>query len=232
MGKRVRSRRRGAGTSVYRAPSHRYVADIKLPVIKEGEGTVLELMNDPSHTAPVAVVKFENDYYYMLAPSGIAVGDRVYVGPNAPIKEGNILPLGSIPEGIPIHNIELLPGDGGRLVRTAGSSATIVSHGMKTTVLLPSGKFKLLDPRCRAVIGAVAGAGRSDKPFLKSGNKIHALQSRAKKPYTVRGVAMNAVNHPHGGGNHQHIGKPSTVSKNTPPGRKVGRFAPKRKKKR
>ena len=229
MGKRVKSRRRGAGTSVYRAPSHRYITDGKLPKLNEGEGVVVELMNDPSHTAPMAVVKFDNSYYYMLAPSGIAIGDKIYIGKNAPIKEGSIVPLGMIPEGVPIYNIELLPFDGGRLVRSAGSFATIVSHGEKTTVLLPSGKFKLLDPKCRAVVGALAGAGRGDKPFLKAGKKIHALKSKAKKPYTVRGVAMNAVNHPHGGGNHQHIGRPSTVSKNTPPGRKVGRFAPKRK---
>ncbi|MDP8011332.1 MAG: 50S ribosomal protein L2 [Thermoplasmata archaeon] len=230
MGKRIRSRRRGSGTAVYRAPSHRYVADIIHPKIENGAGIILDIMNDPSHTSPVAVVKIGEDYYYMLAPSGLTIGEKIDIGPNAPIKDGNILPLGSIPEGIPIHNIELQPKDGGKLVRAAGTYATIVSHGEMATVQLPSGKFKLIDPRCRAVIGVVSGSGRTDKPFLKAGNKIHALQSRAKKPYTVRGVAMNAVNHPHGGGNHQHIGRPSTVSKNAPPGRKVGRFAPKRKK--
>jgi len=230
MGKRIRSRRRGSGTSVYRAPSHRYIAEITHPKIDSGEGIVLDIMNDPSHTSPVAVVKFRNDYYYMLAPSGLSVGETIQIGPGAQIKDGNILPLGSIPEGVPIHNIEIQPKDGGKLVRAAGTYATIVSHGEMATVQLPSGQFKLIDPRCRAVIGIVAGSGRTDKPFLKAGNKIHALQSRAKKPYTVRGVAMNAVNHPHGGGNHQHIGRPSTVSKNAPPGRKVGRFAPKRKK--
>ncbi|MGC8565414.1 MAG: 50S ribosomal protein L2 [Thermoplasmata archaeon] len=230
MGKRIRSRRRGSGTSVYRAPSHRYITDITHPKMDSGEGIVLDIMNDPSHTSPVAVVKFGNDYYYMLAPSGLFVGEKILIGSNASIKDGNILPLGSIPEGVPIHNIELQPKDGGRLVRAAGTYATIVSHGEMATVQLPSGQFKLIDPRCRAVIGIVAGSGRTDKPFLKAGNKIHSLQSRAKKPYTVRGVAMNAVNHPHGGGNHQHVGRPSTVSKNAPPGRKVGRFAPKRKK--
>ncbi len=228
MGKRIRSRRRGAGTAVYRAPSHRYYADIVHPKINEGKGVIVDIIKDPSHTAPVAVVKFDKEYY-MLAPAGLYVGQTIEVGPNAPIKEGNILPLGSIPEGTPIHNIEVKPYDGGKLVRAAGTYALVVSHGEKTTVQLPSGQFKYLDPRCRAVVGIVAGSGRPDKPFLKSGNKIHALQSRAQRPYTVRGVAMNAVNHPHGGGNHQHIGRPSTVSKNTPPGRKVGRIAPKKK---
>ncbi len=228
MGKRVRSRRRGSGTSVYRAPSHKYNANIVHPKIAEGKGVVVNIINDPSHTAPVAVVKFDKEYH-MLAPSGIYIGQTIEVGPNVPLKEGNILPLGSIPEGTQIHNIEVKPFDGGKLVRAAGTYALVVSHGEKTTVQLPSGQFKYLDPNCRAVVGIVSGSGRTDKPFLKSGNKIHALHSRAERPYTVRGVAMNAVNHPHGGGNHQHIGRPSTVSKNAPPGRKVGRFAPKKK---
>ncbi len=229
MGKRIKTRRRGSGRSVWRAPSHRYYVDLKHPEIENGEGIVTDIINHPAHTAPIATVKFGNDYYYMLAPSGISIGDKIQIGSNVPIKDGNILPLGSIPDGTVIHNIEMTPYDGGRLVRAAGTYAIVVSHGEKTTIQLPSGQFKMLDPRCRAVIGMVAGAGRKDKPFLKAGNEIHAFQSKAKKAYYVRGVAMNAVNHPHGGGNHQHVGRPSTVSKNAPPGRKVGRIAPKKK---
>ena len=106
----------------------------------------------------------------------------------------------------------------------------VVAHGEKVTLKLPSGELKDFIPSCRATIGIAGGGGRNTRPFMKAGKKIHAYQSRAKRPYTVRGVAMNAANHPHGGGNHQHVGRPSTVGRNTPPGRKVGRLSPKKKK--
>ncbi len=103
-----------------------------------------------------------------------------------------------------------------------------------TTVQLPSGAFKRLNSDCRATIGVLAGGGHGEKPFGKAGSKFHAYRSRAKRSKKVRGVAMNPVSHPHGGGSHQHVGTPSTVSANAPPGRKVGRLSPskKRRKKR
>jgi large subunit ribosomal protein L2 len=90
--------------------------------------------------------------------------------------------------------------------------------------------MRQFNPRCKATVGLVAGSGARDIPILKAGRHIHYLQSKAKRPYTVRGVAMNAVNHPHGGGNHQHVGRASTVGRGTPPGRKVGRLSPQRRK--
>jgi large subunit ribosomal protein L2 len=129
-----------------------------------------------------------------------------------------------------VFNIESMPGDGGKFCRTAGASALVVSHGTSVTLKLPSGKTKQFNPGCKATVGLVAGSGARDIPILKAGRHIHYLQSKAKRPYTVRGVAMNAVNHPHGGGNHQHVGRPSTVGRGTPPGRKVGRLSPQRRK--
>ncbi|MCJ2520354.1 MAG: 50S ribosomal protein L2, partial [Candidatus Thermoplasmatota archaeon] len=120
----------------------------------------------------------------------------------------------------------------GKLCRAAGASAVIVSQGDHTVVQMPSGKLKSLSPGCRAQIGVVAGSGHNDKPFAKAGKKIGALSSKARRSFKVRGVAMNAVAHPHGGGAHQHVGRPSTVSRNAPPGRKVGRLSPKKKKRR
>ena len=93
---------------------------------------------------------------------------------------------------------------------------------------MPSGELKYLNPNCRASIGVVAGGGRKDKPFLKAGKKWHAYKAKGKKFMTVRGVAMNAVDHPHGGGNRQHPGRPTTVSRHAPAGRKVGSIAAKR----
>ncbi|RLF15881.1 MAG: 50S ribosomal protein L2, partial [Thermoprotei archaeon] len=142
---------------------------------------------------------------------------------------GNVLPIGNIPEGYPVYNIEMEPGDGGKLVRSAGSYATIVSHsGDKTVIQLPSGAFKTLSSKCRATIGIPAGGGRGEKPFVKAGKKYHYARARGKVYPLVRGVAMNPVSHPHGGGSHQHVGRPSTVSKNAPPGRKVGSIGARR----
>jgi len=95
---------------------------------------------------------------------------------------------------------------------------------------MPSGSFKTFDPRCRASLGVVAGGGQKEKPFGKAGNKFHAYRSKSKANFKVKGLAMNAVDHPHGGGGHPHVGKPSTVSRNASPGRKVGRLSPKRRK--
>jgi large subunit ribosomal protein L2 len=149
------------------------------------------------------------------------------------IKTGNILPLISIPQGAPIFNIEGEPGDGGKFVRSAGAYATIVSHERDGTIVkLPSGKHKKFLPDCRATIGLPAGGGRGDKPFVKAGKKYHAVRARARIYPVTSGVAMNPVNHPHGGGGHPHVGRPKTVARGAPPGRKVGSIAAKRTGKR
>ncbi len=233
MGKRIIPQRRGHGSSVYRAPSHRYAGRPVNPKIREGRGYVVEIFHDPGHTAPLARVKFESgEEYLMIAHLGMYEGQEIQVGENAEIRPGNVLPLGNIPEGVPIYNIEARPGDGGKYIRSGGNYAQVVTHGVKTTVQMPSGEFKLFDPKCRATIGIIAGGGRKEKPMLKAGKIYHAWRSKARKHVRVRGVAMNAVNHPHGGGNHQHVGRPSTVSRHAPPGRKVGRLSPKKKKRK
>ena len=167
----------------------------------------------------------------MIAPDGLHVGQEILVG-SPLIDRGNTLPLGLVPEGTLVFNIEKAPGDGGKYARAGGTAALVISRGPPVVVRLPSGAMKPLDPRCRATVGVVAGSGHQERPFYKSGKVFHAYQSKAKAYLVVSGVAMNAVNHPHGGGSHQHVGKPSTVSARAPPGRKVGRLAPQRKKRR
>ncbi len=234
MGKRIIPQRRGRGSQTYRSPSHRHLAKARYPKTQETTGIVKELHHSPGHTAPIAEVDFDNgETSFILAHHSMWEGSKIEVGMGSRVKLGNILPLRSIPVGNYVHNLEVEPLDGGKLVRSAGTYATIISHGKtKTTVKLPSGKFKVIDSRCRATVGMVAGGGHKDKPFAKAGKKVHTYRSRAKRPKKVRGVAMNAVNHPHGGGDHQHVGVPSTVSANAPPGRKVGRLSSKRTKKK
>ncbi|MEA3559083.1 MAG: 50S ribosomal protein L2 [Candidatus Thermoplasmatota archaeon] len=231
MGKRIITRRRGKGTPVYRSPSHRHLTPAILPKIKSGRARVVDLFHDPGHTAPMAKTLWnDGTVRYILAPEGLMVGQEVLMGEDAPVKIGNILPLKEIPEGTPIYQIEGIPLDGGKFVRAGGSSAIVVSRGKVVTIQLPSGSFKNLSGQCRAIIGMVGGGGRPDLPFAKAGKKFHAIRSRVRAWPAVSGVAMSPVNHPHGGGGHQHVGKPSTVSRNAPPGRKVGRLSPKKKK--
>ncbi|ELY43784.1 MULTISPECIES: 50S ribosomal protein L2 [Natronorubrum] len=233
MGRRIQGQRRGRGTSTFRAPSHRYKA--KLDHKKEEDddvirGTVVDIEHDPARSAPIAAVEFEDgDQRLILVPEGVAVGEEIQVGVSAEIKPGNTLPLAEIPEGVPVCNVEANQGDGGRFARASGVNADLITHDRNAAVIqLPSGEVKRLDPQCRATIGVVAGGGRTEKPFVKAGNKYHKMKSRGTKYPRVRGVAMNAVDHPFGGGGRQHPGKPKSVSRDAPPGRKVGDISSRR----
>jgi len=231
MGKNLIQQRRGRGKGRYNVPSHKYRGEIKYSNERKFKGTVEKIIHDPGRTSPLASIRLENNNKMLiLATEGTQIGHEIKFTDNkADCDRGNILPLGTIPEGYPIYNIEIKPGDGGKLVRAGGSGASIVSHDSKKTVIkLPSGQFKTLDSSCRATVGIAAGGGRKDKPFLKAGKKYHAYRKKGKQYPVVRGVAMCAVNHPHGGGGHQHVGGPNTVPRGAPPGRKVGNIAAKR----
>jgi len=231
MGKRLIQQRRGRTQSKFNSPSHRFRGEVKYTQEnKKNTGVVEDIIHDPGRTAPLAKIKTDGKKQLMIAPEGMRVGDQIKFAENKKeLKMGNISNVGLIPEGTPIYNIELAPGDGGKLVRAAGSNASVVSHEKnKTVIQLPSKSFKTLNSECRATIGVVAGGGRKDKPFLKAGKKHYAFRARGKQYPIVRGVAMNAVAHPHGGGGHQHVGKPYTVNRGASPGRKVGSIAAKR----
>jgi large subunit ribosomal protein L2 len=233
MGRRIQGQRRGRGTPTFRAPSHRYKSDLKHRNVEDGDvvsGTVVDIEHDPARSAPVAAVEFEDgDQRLVLAPEGVGVGDRIQVGVSSAIEPGNTLPLAEIPEGVPVCNVESNQGDGGKFARASGVNATLMAHDRNVAVVqLPSDEVIQLDPQCRATIGVVAGGGRTEKPMVKAGNKYHKMKSRGSKYPTVRGVAMNAVDHPFGGGGRQHPGKPKSISRNAPPGRKVGDISSRR----
>ncbi len=240
MGKKIIAQRRGKGSSTYRAPSHKYLGKVKYRTLDERErgdsllAEVIDVLHDPGRTAPVARVRYENgEERLVLVAEGTSTGDIIECGISAQVKPGNVLPLGEVPEGVYVFNIESQPGDGGKFVRSSGCFAQIITHDIgKVVARLPSGVFKEFNPRCRATVGVVGGGGRREKPFLKAGKKYQAIKSKSIKWPRVRGVAMNAVDHPFGGGNKQHPGKPMTVSKDAPPGRKVGQIAARRTGKR
>jgi len=233
LGKKILVQRRGRGSPTFRAATHRRVAPARYPVLtgveppSAVEGVIKEIIHDPGRGAPLASVALKNgEAYHMVAPEGVSVGQKISVGTTAPVAIGNVTPLGRIPEGTLVCNIELSPGDGGRLVRSSGSYATVVAHSLKGTILkLPSGKSACISDLCRATIGVIAGAGRPDKPFLKAGERYHLMTAKGHKYPRVRGVAMIAAYHPYGGGRHHQLPYPSTVSRGAPPGRKVGLIA-------
>jgi large subunit ribosomal protein L2 len=248
MGRRIQGQRRGRGTPTFRAPSHRYKADLTHKKPEDADtvsGTVVDIEHDPARSAPVAAVEFEDsegrspsgsrtqsgdgDQRLILVPEGVGIGEEIQIGVSAEIKEGNTLPLAEIPEGVPVCNVESSPGDGGKFARASGVSANLITHDRNAAVVeLPSGEVKRLSPDCRATIGVVAGGGRTEKPMVKAGNKHHKMKARGTKWPNVRGVAMNAVDHPFGGGGRQHPGRPKSVSRNAPPGRKVGDISSRR----
>lgn len=232
MGKRIIARRRGAGRAVYRSPSHKHKSAARLPDFKQGAGEVVSIEHAAGRSTPLALIRLSNgDYAAQIASEGLAVGDTVEYTQNKldKVVAGTTAPIVNIPEGTPVFNVEGTPGDGGRYGRSSGNVAYIVSHTpTRTTVLLPSGKTRAFHPQCRATIGAPAGGGATDKPFLKAGKKHHKVKTRAYNWPKVRGVAMNPVDHPHGGGSHSYSGGPTSMARGTPPGRKVGKIAPKR----
>ena len=165
---------------------------------KDGIPAVVERVEyDPNRTAHIALLKYaDGERRYIIAPKGVSAGDQLVSGAAAPIKAGNCLPLRNIPVGSTVHGIELKPGKGAQLVRSAGASAQLVAReGAYVTLRLRSGEMRKVLSECRATLGEVSNAEHS----LRSLGKAGAKRWRGVKP-TVRGAAMNPVDHPHGGG--------------------------------
>lgn len=233
MGKRILQRRRGKAGIQFRAPSKGKIAPVKYPWMGSeptGMATVTAIMDERGRSAPLAQLRLERDRYaYVPAVAGMSVGQQVTIGQGAQVLEGNVLPLSRIPEGTRVCNIEIRPGDGGRLVRSSGTSAVLFSKANGRAIIkLPSGKNILIKDTCRATVGEVAGGGRREKPFLTAGARHHAMRAAGRVYPRMRGIAMAVVYHPFGGGRHQHPGKSTSTSRNAPPGRKVGLIAPRK----
>ncbi len=196
---------------------------------------VVSIEYDPNRTPRIALLQYaDGEKRYIIAPVGLKIGETLVSGPDAEIKVGNALPLAKIPEGIPIHNIELVPGKGGQLVRAAGSNAVILSkEGNYAHVQLPSGEVRLINLKCYATIGQVSNVDHENVIIGKAGRS----RWLGRKPH-VRGMVMNPVDHPLGGGegrskSGRHPSSPSGVldGKKTRKKRKPsGRFILRRRK--
>ena len=161
------------------------------------EAVVIGIEYDPNRSANIALIQYEDgEKAYILAPQGLKDGDKVVSGESVDIKPGNCMPINSIPVGTLIHNIELNPGQGGKLVKAAGQSAQLMAkEGKYAHVRLPSGEMRLILSRCRATVGVIGNSDHENVKIGKAGRKRHM----GIRP-TVRGSVMNPVDHPHGGG--------------------------------
>jgi large subunit ribosomal protein L2 len=177
---------------------------------KDGIPAVVERIEyDPNRTAHIALLKYaDGERRYIIAPKGVVAGDQLLSGAGAPIKAGNNLPLRNVPVGSTVHGIELKPGKGAQIARSAGTSAQLVAReGAYVTVRLRSGEMRKVLSECRATLGEVSNGEHS----LRSLGKAGATRWRGVRP-TVRGVAMNPVDHPHGGGEGRTSGGRHPVS--------------------
>ncbi|PIU21095.1 MAG: 50S ribosomal protein L2 [Candidatus Diapherotrites archaeon CG08_land_8_20_14_0_20_34_12] len=233
MGKSLYSQRRGKGSPTFRnqrkgeATSY-YPLKVMVenPILK---GQVVDLIKESGRNNILAKIMFENGIVnYVIAPEGLFIGDDILSGATNEVTVGNIAPLAYLPEGCPVFNIEHEAGDGGKIVKAAGSYALLVSKDEKfATIKMPSGKTMLIPLNCRATIGCSAAGGRREKPLVKAGTAYHAARAKTKKYWSCRGVTKNACDHPFGGAQH-HPGRSKSTSRNAPPGRKVGAIASKR----
>jgi len=234
MGRVIRCQRKGAGSIFKSQPIYYNVAALFRSfdrTERKGyiKGKVTDIMHHRDRSGPVVKVILRHPLYYgqqinyMIAAEGIFTGQCIYTGKKAIMNIGNILPVGQMSEGTVAFSVERKTGDRGCFVRASGSYAVIVEHKLEsdsTRIKLPSGAKKVIFSKCRAIIGQAAGGGRAEKPMLKAGKVFHKHFIKSNGWPRVRGVAMNPVDHPHGGGNHQHIGHSATVSRGCPPGQK------------
>lgn len=200
---RITMRRRGGG-----AKRHIRIVDFKRD--KAGiPGRVTAIQYDPNRTAYLALVVYaDGEKRFILCPNGVVVGQQILSGTGADVKPGNALPLGEIPVGEMVHNVELQPGGGGKLARGAGVSAQLMAKAGKYALLrMPSGEQRQVLLTCAATIGVVGNSDHQNQSLGKAG----ATRWRGRRP-KVRGVAMNPVDHPHGGGEGKTSGGRHPVS--------------------
>jgi large subunit ribosomal protein L2 len=228
MGKRIIQQARGKGSLTYRVRKKAFNKRISYPKQgTAGDAEIIKIEHSAAHSAPLARIKIGNDVFFTPAFSGAYVEQKISIG-KSDSKEGNIVHLKDIPQGTSIHNIERHPGDGGKMMRTAGSSAIVSKKNDKgVIVVMPNKKEITFHPDCRATIGKIAGDGRILKPFVTAGKKYHKMKARSKLWPRVSAVAVNAIDHPFGSGRGKNVGS-KIAQRNASPGQKVGHLRPRR----
>ncbi len=227
MGKRIISQARGKGSHTYKVRKKAFRHKIKYPTKLSGKGKIIKLINSGGHTAPLAKIKYSEGIFFVPAFKGAFEEQEIEFEGNKD-SPGNILNLGDIPLKTQIYNIESKPKEGGTFIRSAGGSGTITKiKGKDVFVLMPSKKEKKFHKNCRAIVGMVAGSGRTDKPIVKAGKMHHIKKTKGKLWPRTSAVKMNAIDHPFGSGRAKNP-KSKIAKRNAPPGRKVGLLRPKK----
>ena len=227
MGKRIISQARGKGSLSYQARKQAFIYRIGYP-IAEGKAEVIKILHSAAHSAPLVKIKVGKQIFFNPAFNGVIKGQAIMVG-GEEATAGNILAIKNIPVSTKVFNIECNPGDGGKMIRTSGSSAQLYKkyEDGKIGVLMPNRNELKLDGDCRATIGVVAGDGRKQKPMMKAGVHHYKAKARNKLWPRTSAVGTNAVDHPFGSGRGKRI-KSKTAKRNAPPGRRVGHISPSR----
>ncbi len=229
MGKRIIQQARGHGSLRYRVKRQSFKYKMKYPSKMEGEGIVLKLMNSLAHSAPLAKIKYNRGTFYVPAFKGMVEGQKINFGKSTSNKEGDILSLRDVPVKTHVYNIESRPGDGGRFIKTAGSSGVVSKIvGENIYILMPSKKEKAFNMDCKAILGVIAGTGRFDKPIVKAGKQHYIKRSKGGRVWPrTSALKVNAVDHYFGSGRGKNP-KSKIAKRNAPPGRKVGLLRPRR----
>jgi large subunit ribosomal protein L2 len=193
-----------------------------------GQGIVRSLFTSAGHNAPLLKVQVNNEMFYTPAFNGALIGQAVQIGGTV-IKDGNVVFVKDVPIGTQIFNIERNPGDGGKMIRTAGGSAMVhkVYEHNKMGIMMPNKHEVVVDGNCRVTIGCIAGQGKKLKPFITAGRMFYAKKAKGKLWPRTSAVKMNAVDHPFGSGRGKRI-KSKIAKRNAPPGARVGHIRPRR----
>jgi large subunit ribosomal protein L2 len=227
MGKTLIQQARGHGSKTYRVRRNAFSVHPGYPPKLNGEYKIIKMFSSPGHSIPIVKLMSSDkkEFFHNFANYEMYCGQKIKTNGE---NDGDISELGRLKNGTFVFNIENLPGDGGKLVRTGGNSAVIFGKNKeKVIITLPSKQEKEFDPRCRATIGTAAGQGRLDKPILKAGKQHYIKKAKQKLWPRTSAVKMNAIDHPFGSGRGKRI-KSKIAKNNAPSGAKVGLIHPKR----
>ncbi len=228
MGKRIIQQARGHGSLTYRVRKKAFRIRLGYPSSDyKGKATVSKIINSPAHNCPVAKIVFDQNSFYIPAAKMSYEGQEIEIL-SKEIQPGNILQLSDIPIGTKVFNIELKPGDGGKMIRTAGSSVLVTKKNKDSVCVLNSKRKEVwISGNSRATIGIISGHGLKEKPIVKAGKKYYMKKAKSKLWPRTSAVKMNAIDHPFGSGRGKRI-KSKIAKRNAPAGARVGLIRPRR----
>jgi len=231
MGKRITQQARGKGSFTFRVKRKAYRYKISYPKLStEGKAKITKLFNSSAHSSPLIKIDINKENFIIPSFNGAYEGQEIYIGKRPENKEpekGDIIRLKDLPQTSKVFNIEITPGKGGKILRSAGISGTITSKDEKFIEIQIKRKKIKFNPNCRAISGIASGDGRLIKPIVKAGKQFHMMKAVGRKWHRTSAVKVNAVDHPFGSGRGKRI-KSKIAKRNSSPGQKVGHIRPRR----